>query len=281
MDEALAILLRAGEQDDDSVNLGETALALSAIARPDADMSTYRDHLDSLIKQVKSFGNAATLDDRLRVLRKVLVVNHKYRGDDDKYDDFRNLDIMKVIDGRRGMPVALGLIYLHVGNSLGWRMTGVNLPGNGFLVKIDAVDGRAIIDPFRSGKTCSPEELAKMAAVLAHAENGDEPAEQAQIKTARMLEMGRKDVLLRLQNSIKSRQLGAKLFDDALSTVESMVLIAPLNEDLWYEKGLLHAELGHMKSAIDAFTTLKGISGDKRHIEASEIMLERLKKQLN
>lgn len=301
--EILAILRRAGELGDAEVDVAEVALALAAMDDPDADMESCRDHLMQMVEQTRSSGEASTLDDRLRLLRRALVVNGKYRGDDQHYDDFRNFNLIKVIDSRRGMPVALGIVYLHVAKELGWPMFALDVPGNGFLVRLDATDGRAVLDPFRSGKTCGPEELARLVTPVrekgGHGEHEvdddeDEDNDSSNPVPGKLIgvypdahagtmlaEMSERDVLLRLQTGIKSRQLNARNYDGALHTVNSMVLFAPLRDQLWYEKGLLHAELGQMRSAISAFSTLRDIVGGTSKAGVADAMLEHLSRQLN
>lgn len=86
-----------------------------------------------MVDQIRLEGPANRLDDRLRILRRVLVVQHKYHGDDEQLNDVRNANLIHVIDRRRGLPVALGIIYMHVAEKLGWPMEGLDFPGHFFV----------------------------------------------------------------------------------------------------------------------------------------------------
>ena len=55
------------------------------------------------------------------------------------------------MDRRRGLPVALAIIYIHAARGIGWPIEGLNFPGR-FLVRLGAPDGRAVLDPFEGGE---------------------------------------------------------------------------------------------------------------------------------
>ena len=58
-----------------------------------------------------------------------------YDGDRLNYDDPGNADFMSVIDRRRGLPVALGILYLHrAARAAGFQAMGLNTPGH-FLLR--------------------------------------------------------------------------------------------------------------------------------------------------
>jgi regulator of sirC expression with transglutaminase-like and TPR domain len=58
---------------------------------------------------------------------------------------------MRVIDRRKGLPVTLGILYLHAARAQGWSIVGLSFPGH-FLLRIDHKGARAIIDPFNDGQ---------------------------------------------------------------------------------------------------------------------------------
>jgi regulator of sirC expression with transglutaminase-like and TPR domain len=270
--EAIRVLRAAGEMPDDGFDLADVALALAALDNPNVDTAPYRDHLANLIEQVKAEGVTQNLDDRLRLLRRVLVVQNKYRGDDDIYEDLRNANLMHVIDRRRGLPIALGIIYLYVAEKVGWPMAGLNFPGH-FLVRLSASNGRAILDPFRAGQTCKPEDLR---AIL--------PADSIEA-IERLPEyytpVGKREVLLRLQNNIKRRQLGMDRIEAAINTLQSMILLAPRRHDLWRELGYMQADRGNLRSAITALEVVCDLAGDVEQTHQSGQILTQLRRQLN
>ena len=270
--DAISILRCAGEQGDDGLDLAETALALAALENPQASLTPYREHLAVLVEQVMAEGPLSRLDDRLRLLRRVLVVQYKYHGDEDSYDDLQGANLMRVIDRRHGLPVTLGIIYLHVAAKLGWSMIALNFPGS-FLVRLSASDGRVILDPFRAGKTCSPEELQELLPA-----NGHDALESL---SAYGTPVSKRDILLRLQNNIKRRQLGMDNLDAAINTLQGMVLFAPRRHEVWRELGYLQAERGHLRSAITALEVVCDLTGDVMQAQQTETVLGQLRRQLN
>ncbi len=273
--EAIRILRRAGEQGDDSLDLAETALALAAIDQPQSPIDPYRAHLASLAEQVRALGPARQLDEQLRILRRVLVVQNKYSGEEEHFDDIRNANLMHVIDRRRGLPVALGILYLHVAEAVGWPMVGLNFPGH-FFVRLAAADGRAIIDPFRAGQTCHPDDLHEF---LPYGEEDEET--ERELAPDCCDPVSKRDVLLRLQNNVKRRLLDQDRLDPAIATLQGMILFAPRRHELWRELGYLQAERGNLRSAITALEVVRDLTGEVVPIRQADDMLRQLRRQLN
>lgn len=314
-EEAVDVLRRVGNQSDDKIDLGEAALALSVLRHNKKGVSSYRRHLEQMIKQTIGLlhEHAITVENRINLLRHTMVVRNRYSEDDNKYDDFRNLDLIGVIDNRKGMPIALGLLYLHLAHSAGWGASGLDVPGGSrFLIKLEDENECTVIDPFLGGKICEPDELAEFfSSSFPHAhetDDGDETEDgeddenndnstpivtssnsEAVQECGRphgqviaIKEMGNRDVLLRLQEIVKLSQAQAQHYDAALSTVQTMLLIAPMRDDLWLETGLLQTELGHMRAAVNSFNTSRELSrGSGKIGDLSETMLQRLRRQIN
>src|SRR3546814_5238706 len=98
---------------------------LAALNRPQLGLERYRHHLSLLTRDIAELagrqGAADSLEQRLAVLNAVLVERYGYRGDGETYDDMVNANLMRVIDRRRGLPVALGILYLHGARAQGDR----------------------------------------------------------------------------------------------------------------------------------------------------------------
>lgn len=137
-DYALRVLVAAGAIPDKSLDIGETALALAALDEGPASINAYRDFLDRVVRDIAQRTRPGMpLDDRIGVLTSVMVEHYGFVGDQDTYNDLANANLMRVIDRRRGLPVTLGVLYLHIGRKLGWNMVGLNFPGH-FLLRIEA-----------------------------------------------------------------------------------------------------------------------------------------------
>ena len=272
-EDALETLARVAAQDDEAIDLAETALALASLDRPRVSLDRYRDHLAELAAGVRgSVPDEAGLDDCVAALNAALFGRFGYAGDTQNYDDLQNANLMRVIDRKRGLPVALGILALHAGRSQGWAMAGVNFPGH-FLVRLDRGAGRAILDPFHGGRSLGTGELRALLKATA--------GQEAELAPVHYAALGNRDILLRLQNNIKLRQIQAGQIESAVATLEAMLAFAPAKAELWRETGLLRARLGQVRAALGAlerFTELE--TGHDERFRIATLMQE-LKSKLN
>ena len=90
-----------------------------------------------------------------------------------------------------------------------------------------------------------------------------------------------RDVLLRLQNNLKSRLIQEQRHERAVQIVETMLMLAPDLADLWREAGMLHRQLGNMRAATAALEqfVVRAPDGMARHRAAA--ILQQLRTQLN
>lgn len=267
------ILREAGALPDEEIPLADTALALAAMSRPRIELGHYRDHLAGLAREV---GEAASpiprLDDRAGALHEVIVERYGYRGDQLTYDDIENADLSRVIDRRRGLPVALGILFMECARAQGWSVVGLNFPGH-FLIRLEAYGERAILDPFNEGRTRSVVELRDLLKVAAGAE--------AELSPEYYRPVTNRDILLRLQNNLKLRFLRGDRVDKAVEVVEGMLLFAPQEPALWREAGLLQAHLGNLGGAVQALETFMNLSRNDQLRHQTALLLQQLRNRLN
>jgi regulator of sirC expression with transglutaminase-like and TPR domain len=255
------------------IELAEAALALAARDRPRVDAARYRHHLAVLARDVGAISAAARhIGERVAALNGIIFGTYNYAGDTLTYDDLQNANLMRVIDRRRGLPVALSILYIATSRAQGWQASGLAFPGH-FLVRLDHAGERVIVDPFNAGAICSPAELREMLKATA--------GRAAELDPEHYAPVGDRQVLLRLQNNIKQRLVQSQQLDKALSIVEGMLLFAPDHAALWREAGLLHAHLDNYRAAIAALEEfLRRDSGEAgRHRTAA--LLQQLKARLN
>jgi len=268
-----AALDAAGLAGDDALDVGRTALALAALGRPRVALDRYLDHLDELAREVA--GAAADAPDAAalgRALDGVLAGRFDYCGDELTYDDPQNANLMRVIDRRRGLPVALGVLYMHAGRAQGWDVAGLAFPSH-FLVRVQRDGGRAILDPFNRGRQLEP---AAMRALLKKL-MGD----NAELQPAHWNPVSARDVLLRLQNNIKTRALQADDAEAAAATLRSMLRIAPGRGVLHRELALIEGRTGNLMRALEAAEAYRRLAdGDAQRHDAA-LLLQQLKAKLN
>ena len=253
--------------------IAEAALALASFERPRVGPSRYREHLRVLARDVgrhaRATGDVAA---RAQALNEIILLKYGYTGDELTYDDLQNANLMRVVDRRKGLPVALGILYMHAGRAQGWDTVGLGFPGH-FLIRLSDGPERLILDPFHGGAVCGAAELRELLKATAGPESELLPEHYAPVSD--------RDVLLRLQNNRKARLLQAQRYEQAVAVVETMLMLAPDLAELWSEAGTLHARLGNMRlasAALEQFV-LRAPDGMARHQAAA--MLQQLRSKLN
>src|SRR5215469_4532065 len=217
--------------------LAEAALALAALDRPRVDLARYHHHLAALGRDV---GDAASrTSDRVEAINSVLIGRYGYGGDTLTYDDLQNANLMRVIDRRKGLPVALGILYIHAARTQGWDMAGLAFPGH-FMVRLEEDGRRRIIDPFHEGRVREAAELRELLKSTA--------GQAAELTPAHYADVSDRAVLLRLQNNVKLRLVQTRQMDGALAAIEGMILFAPEEASLWWEASQINAATGKLRA---------------------------------
>jgi regulator of sirC expression with transglutaminase-like and TPR domain len=274
-----ADLARIGMQPDEAIDLAEAALALSALDRPELSRHAYQLHLAAIADSMRlaailpalEASGQAGLNARCRVLADVLGGEYAYRGDRISYDDLQNADLMRVIDRRQGLPVALAILYMHAARSQGWQIEGVNFPGH-FVIRLFH-DGRAaILDPFDGGKVLETGDLRQRLKTVI----GD----KAELQPSHYAAIGNRDILLRLVNNIKVRLIQDGDLPRAATMVGRMLLIAPQAPALWRESGLIQSRIGNLLAARAAFTRFLEISDNENQRHQVARLLQELTQRL-
>ena len=237
----LAYLADIGSQTDSDFDPGLVALAFSARETPDIPLKNYLDHLEQLASESERQLVGDNAEAFAEALRGSIHIKFGYQGDSATYDDLQNADLVRVIDRRRGLPVALGIVYMSVCHRLGWNMQGLAFPGH-FLVSLNLGTARLPIDPFDGGRSLS---AADMRSILKRIQG-----EQAELTAECYQPVTDQEVLLRLQNNIKLRRLRIGDLPGALMTLEGMLALAPGVNELRREIAMIHIQMENISEAI-------------------------------
>ena len=247
-DEARAYIAQVAEIQTADIDLAETALALATLSHPGISIDKYRHHLTKLIDAAReSFDTALEEEEdtavlRARILHDVIIGQFDYEGDQDTYDDLQNGDLMRVIDRRRGLPVALGILYINTARGLDWSVFGLRFPGH-FLLRLEKDSDRVIIDPFYGRYDLSAAELRDLLK--------DILGKEAELSHEFYDAVDSREILIRLQNNIKTRLIESEDYSNALSMVQNMISIDPNEHRLLLDSGVLHAKLGDKDQAVN------------------------------
>jgi len=154
----------AGNLPDAELDIAAVALQLARVDAPDADWRQVAAHFSDIARSVVE---AATLDSkadkgdleaRRLILAEALHGRFGYQGDSETYDDMANANLIRVVERRRGLPVALGILWLHAADAAGWAAYGVDFPGH-FLLALEGPRGKLILDVFAGGKVLEAQDL--------------------------------------------------------------------------------------------------------------------------
>ena len=262
-----------GRMNDDAIDLAEAALMLAAFDRPDAPVDNYRDHLRRLaVESIEATRDAQSLEDKFNAVNAVLFERHGYQGDSKSYDDMQNADLMRVIDRRKGLPVALGILYIHVARAQGWRCHGTNFPAH-FVVRLERGESVAMIDPFYGGQELDRDALERQLESAM--------GKGAKIKPEHFSAVSNRAVLIRLQNNIKLRAIQGGDLARAAEILHTMVLIAPDQAAPRCELAALHAHKGEVKAAIRLLEDCVVETANPRARDSAAAYLARLRSRLH
>jgi regulator of sirC expression with transglutaminase-like and TPR domain len=265
-------LRQLGEAGEGTHDIAGAALMLSALDNPGCDLAPYIDHLREIAEQSRlEARHVHDAEAGARALATLLAGRYGYDGDRLSYDDLRNADIVSVIDRRRGLPVALGILYLHSARAAGFRATGLNSPGH-FLLRMEFRGTEALVDPYNGGATLEREGL------------GVPPTAQGirAEASASIVPVDDIEILLRLENNLKLRATQVGELSRALAVAKRMVLIAPKRPDLWLDLAQLHEREGELSAASTAYSACLTLAqpGAPLHNEAA-LGLQTLTRRLN
>lgn len=159
------VFRRLTEGEDDDVPVVPAALAMSEILQggrtwPGADACLRR--LEDAAQQAVPQDQGDPAAAARAVL--ALVAREGFAGDEQSYEDPRNSFFDRVLERRRGLPITLSVLAVHLGRHAGVPLTGIGFPGH-FLVGMRLREPEPVVlDPFRGGQRLEGAELDQLLA---------------------------------------------------------------------------------------------------------------------
>jgi regulator of sirC expression with transglutaminase-like and TPR domain len=261
--------------DDTELDLAMAALDIACISpgtgQRQKTIDPYVRHLDILAKDVGVFaGRQPDVETAAHALGQILGKRYGYGGNEDTYDDLTAANLMAVIDDRAGLPVALGILYIHSARAQGWLASGIDFPGR-FMVRIEIDGERAILNPFDGGAVMQTHDLRD---VLKLTMGND-----VELAPEHYRELGNRGILMRLENNLKVRHLHAQEFDAALRVIDTMLLFSPAEASLWREAGMIHVRLEQIDEAITALEEYLRLDTDGPSRYTATVLLQELRQR--
>lgn len=252
-----------GLLDDEAIMLDAAALELAALDHPGVDLDDYVETLAEMTERALAAAAAARLPaDQAAVLARVIGTEFGFCGDARTYDDPANADMIRVIDRRRGLPVALAILYVAVARRVGWAAYALNTPGHVLVSVVD--DETVLIDPFEGG---APVDATRLTALLASV-LGPGTA----LNPEHLAPMSNRATLVRLLMNQASRAERKGDSYRALDLFRRITTIAPGNAHTWWERARLELAHGRLSEARGSLSAMLETTRDpalRTHINAA------------
>lgn len=273
------ILDLAGKVEDDAIHLTDTALAIAAQESLGISIERYQIHIEKMIEEVAARRVALLqegADDgaktKLAALKHVIHNVHGYEGDSENYDDLQNVNLIRVIERRKGMPVAISLLYIHVGQAQGWDVAALNFPAH-VVCRLDYNGERVLFDPFHQCRILQAPDLRELLKTLV--------SPQAELTSEYYETATKRELLIRLQNNIKLRQIEMEEYNEAVKTIETMRRIDPGEYRLLLDAGVLYARINQALAAVDALERYIELTPSSADRHEALMLLQQIRESLN
>ena len=215
---------------------------------------------------------AEDLSEQAGALAGLLAGRYGYAGDSETYDAPENANLIRVIERRRGLPVALGVLWLHCARAAGWEAHGLDFPGH-FLIALTGGGTQLVLDVFASGLPLDSRALRSLIKRI--------EGPKAELRPGLLQPVGSRAVLLRLQQNIKQRRLGAGDIAGGLGCLEDMLRIAPDHAVLWREAALINQRLDQVSAALRCFEQFLKLVPQGDAAERARTAMDELRARLN
>lgn len=274
-----AFLYNLKDLPDGDIDLATAAIALAALGQPGISTDRYFTHLKKISRETTDRyaellreGSPDQPETMLAALNHVIVGIEAYKGDNETPDDLQNASLIRTIERRKGSPLTLAILYLQAGRQQGWDIAGLDFPGH-FLCRLEKDGRRIIFNPFNKGAIL---EAAGLRSLLKRVRGL-----QAELSATYFEPATNRQILMRLQNNIKYRQIEAEDYAGALKTVETMRLVDPAEFRLLLDAGVLYARTNQTRAAIETLEEyIKKAPHDRDRHEAG-LFLQELKNTLH
>ncbi len=234
--------------DDGQFAQLETAVAVGQDALPTLDVQGVLARIDALAVRLRSrlAADAAPLA-RLRLLNHYFFQELGFAGNVNNYYDPDNSFLHCVLDSRRGIPITLALIYIEIATQIGLDARGVSFPGH-FLVKLRMPQGEVVIDPF-NGRSLSRDDLEER---ISPYRRRHSLLDEAELPLGLFLQAATpRAVVARLLRNLKEIHRSAEDWARLLLVMRRLVVLLPDDWDERRDLGLVRAELGDARGALD------------------------------
>ncbi len=190
------------------------------------------------------------VDDESNTFSKIKLINNYlftvkgFEGNKKDYYNPKNSFINDVIDSKKGIPITLSIIYMHVSRLVGLDVKGICFPGH-FLVKVYDDGQSFIIDPYNKGEVVTKE---KCLYILGELFGDDVEFEERFLESS-----SNTQILKRVVNNLKNIYVMTKEYQKSFKTVDIMMSLDPYDPQLLIERAFIGMKLECFSQALRDF----------------------------
>jgi len=236
--EARTELERLVAVPDDEIDLVRAALTIAAEEDAALDVDAWTHRIDGLASRAELPSTASEIE-RLETLQVLFFDELGFTGEGTDFDDPASSFLNMVVDRRRGLPIALSVLYVRLGRKLGLSCAGVGFPGH-FLAKVTTANGEIFVDPFQRQRSVTEQELAARVARM----RGHPPLERWMLAASPT-----RQILARMLRNLKNLYLRRKDPARAFAAADRILLLEPKAWEDLRDRGLLCETLGGVAAA--------------------------------
>jgi regulator of sirC expression with transglutaminase-like and TPR domain len=237
----------------ESCDVARGALVIARIAYPELDPGPALAALDALAAGLRPRLDArAPLAERAAMLAHYLFEERGYHGNRDDYYDPRNSFLNDVLERRMGIPITLAVVLIEVGARVGITLEGVGFPGH-FLVRVAGDTGSLLLDPFFAGRPIGHAELLERLRAFYSAGGGPTGGNLQRALPQALQTTGSLGILTRMLGNLLAIYREREAHEEALATVELLLVLWPDAPEHLRIRGLLYEQLECFSSALADF----------------------------
>ena len=239
-------------QSDEQFPLLEAAASLAQDEEPTLDVQQVLDDVARLVKRVTARMPEAADDlTRLAILTQVFYKDLGFGMNANDYYAPENSYIFDVLRTRRGIPISLAVIWLELAQALDLQAQGISFPGH-FLVKVALEGGLVVLDPL-TGESLGLDNLSERLSPYRAPEDQFAAPDLDEGETPVGLYLQGcppRDMLARMLRNLKEIFRSQEDWPRMLQVLDRLVVLLPEAWDERRDRGLVHAELGHVHEAL-------------------------------
>ena len=156
------------EKHKSDIDLEEGSFLIAKQAYPNVDMHIYSDLLNFFAAEFQSRLDSSDSPEEIAAIIGNYFTHEKgFSGSEADYYNTDNHYINKVIETKRGVPIALSVIYILVLRRLNFPVQGIGMPGH-FIVRYEFGTKFLFADPFHGGNILSLDDCKDSLAKLGY-----------------------------------------------------------------------------------------------------------------